>query len=63
MARTVAEEGGALVAGGVCQTPSYLSNQGKDAVFAQFQKQIDCFVAENVDFFIAEVNSLLYYNS
>lgn len=54
LARTVAEEGDALVAGGVSQTPAYLSNQGKDAVCAQLQKQIDCFVAENVDFLIAE---------
>ena len=63
MARTVAEEGGALVAGGVSQTPAYLSNQGKDAVCAQFKKQIDCFVSENVDFLIAEVNFLLYCDS
>ena len=63
MARTVAEEGDALVAGGVSQTPTYLSDQGKDAVCAQLKKQIDCFVSENVDFVIAEVNFLLSYNS
>jgi len=54
LARTVAEEGGALVAGGISQTPAYLSGLGKEAVMKEFQKQIDCFVEEKVDFLIAE---------
>lgn len=54
IAREVANEGDALVAGGVSQTPAYLSGLGKAAVIAQFQKQIDQFVKENVDFLIAE---------
>jgi len=54
IAQEVANEGDALVAGGISQTPAYLSGLGKAAVMAQFQKQIDQFVKENVDFLIAE---------
>merc|ERR1719466_340384 len=54
IAREVANEGNALVAGGVCQTPAYLSGLGKAAVQAQLQKQLDCYIAEKVDFLIAE---------
>lgn len=55
IAREVADEGDALVAGGISQTPAYLSGLGKEAVQKEFKKQIDCFVANNVDFLIAEV--------
>lgn len=54
LAREVADEGDALVAGGVCQTPAYLSGKGKEAVQAQLRKQLEVFVSENVDFLIAE---------
>jgi len=54
IAREVADEGGAMVAGGVCQTPAYLSGLGKAAVQAQLRKQVECFVEANVDFLIAE---------
>lgn len=54
IAREVANEGNALVAGGVCQTPSYLSGEGKAVVQGHFQKQVDVFVANKVDFIIAE---------
>lgn len=55
LAREVANEGDALVAGGVSQTPSYLSCKSEDDVKAIFKKQIDVFVTKDVDFLIAEV--------
>uniref|UniRef100_A0A3B5MVW4 Betaine-homocysteine methyltransferase n=1 Tax=Xiphophorus couchianus TaxID=32473 RepID=A0A3B5MVW4_9TELE len=55
LAREVADEGDALVAGGVSQTPSYLSCKSEEDVKAIFKKQIDVFVKKNVDFLIAEV--------
>jgi len=54
LAHKVANEGDALVAGGISQTPAYLSGAGKDAVQAEFKKQVDCFIANKVDFLIAE---------
>ncbi|KAI3362096.1 hypothetical protein L3Q82_012431 [Scortum barcoo] len=54
LAREVANEGDALVAGGVSQTPSYLSCKSEDQVKAIFKKQLDVFVKKNVDFLIAE---------
>lgn len=51
----MADEGGALVAGGVSQTPSYLSCKGESEVKAIFQKQLEVFDKKNVDFLIAEV--------
>ena len=55
LAREVADEGDALVAGGVSQTPSYLSCKSEDDVKAIFKKQIDVFIKKDVDFLIAEV--------
>lgn len=52
----MANEGDALVAGGVSQTPAYLSGKTEEEVKAIFMKQIDVFVQKNVDFLIAEVN-------
>uniref|UniRef100_A0A3B4FDB8 Betaine--homocysteine S-methyltransferase 1-like n=1 Tax=Pundamilia nyererei TaxID=303518 RepID=A0A3B4FDB8_9CICH len=54
LAREVANEGDALVAGGVSQTPAYLSGKTEEEVKAIFIKQIDVFVQKNVDFLIAE---------
>jgi betaine-homocysteine S-methyltransferase len=54
IAREVAEEGDALVAGGLSQTPTYLSGAGKAAVQAEFKKQLDEFVKNKVDFLICE---------
>ena len=53
----MANEGDALVAGGVSQTPSYLSCKSEDEVKAIFMKQIEVFVKKDVDFLIAEVRS------
>lgn len=55
LAREVANEGDALVAGGVSQTPSYLSCKSETDVKAIFKKQLDVFLKKNVDFLIAEV--------
>lgn len=55
LAREVANEGNALVAGGVSQTPAYLSCKSEDEVKAIFKKQLDVFEKKGVDFFIAEV--------
>lgn len=55
LAREVANEGDALVAGGVSQTPSYLSCKSETEVKAIFKKQLDVFIKKNVDFLIAEV--------
>jgi len=55
IAREVANEGeNVLVAGGICQTPSYLSGAGKEECQKQFAAQLDCFTSKKVDFMIAE---------
>ncbi|XP_038071969.1 betaine--homocysteine S-methyltransferase 1-like [Patiria miniata] len=54
IAKEVADEGNALVAGGVSQTPNYLSGSGKEAVQEQFRKQAEVFIKNDVDFLIAE---------
>lgn len=60
LAREVANEGDALVAGGVSQTPSYLSCKSEKEVKATFKKQLDVFIKKNVDFLIAEVEKWIY---
>lgn len=52
----MADEGDALVAGGVSQTPSYLSCKSEAEVKKVFQQQLEVFLKKNVDFLIAEVN-------
>ncbi|XP_042797956.1 betaine--homocysteine S-methyltransferase 1 isoform X2 [Panthera tigris] len=54
IARQVADEGDALVAGGVSQTPSYLSCKSEAEVKKVFQQQLEVFLKKNVDFLIAE---------
>jgi len=59
LAREVAEEGvkqgqPVMVAGGICQTPTYLSGATKAECQKMFMEQLDCFKANNVDFMIAE---------
>jgi len=53
----VAREGDALVAGGICQTPSYLSGKGKTVVQQEFRNQVEVFVENDLDFIICEVSS------
>lgn len=55
MAREVASEGDALVAGGVSQTPCYLQTHSEVEVKSIFKKQMDDFLKKDIDFFIAEV--------
>ena len=59
IAKEVAAEGDALVLGGISQCPTYLSGGSKEAVQAEFRKQIKFFVEEGLDFLLCEVNSLL----
>jgi len=54
VAREVAEEGDGLMAGGLSQTPTYLSGLGKEKTQKEFQNQVDVFVENKVDFLIAE---------
>lgn len=54
LATGVANEGNALVLGGVCQTPTYLTGKGKEAVQAEFKIQADAFVEMKTDFLLAE---------
>lgn len=60
LAREVANEGDALVAGGVSQTPSYLSCKSEVEVKNIFRKQLDVFIKKDVDFLIAEVSSRVF---
>ena len=59
LAKGVAQEGGALFAGSICQTASlYSSGAGKKVVQEKFKEQIEIFLQNNVDLLIAEVNIL-----
>lgn len=55
MAREVADEGDALVAGGVSQTPCYMETRSETQVKAIFKKQLDDFLKKDIDFYMAEV--------
>ncbi|XP_076333428.1 betaine--homocysteine S-methyltransferase 1-like [Tachypleus tridentatus] len=54
LAREVAEEGDCLVAGGLSQTPTYLSGRNKEKVQEEFRKQVKVFTENGVDFLICE---------
>ncbi|XP_012684011.2 betaine--homocysteine S-methyltransferase 1-like [Clupea harengus] len=54
IAREVANEGNALVAGGVSQTPAYSGSSSEKEVKAVFKKQLDVFIKKDVDFLIVE---------
>ncbi|KXJ18991.1 betaine--homocysteine S-methyltransferase 1 isoform X2 [Exaiptasia diaphana] len=55
LAREVANEGDALVAGNICNLPSYLSGGSKEECQAQFKKQLEVFIKNDVDFLIGEL--------
>lgn len=55
LAREVANEGDALVAGGVSQTPCYVKSHSETEVKAIFKKQMDDFLKKDIDFLIVEV--------
>jgi betaine-homocysteine S-methyltransferase len=61
IARKVAKEGGALVAGNICNTWMYKPNDKKSeqTVRAIYEEQVQWAVDEGVDFFISETNDFL----
>lgn len=54
IAREVADEGGALVAGSIVKCPSYAEGKGKAAVQAQVRQQLQPLIKNKVDFIILE---------
>ena len=57
LAKGVAQEGGAYVAGCICQTAVlYSQGAGKDVVMKKFRNEIEIFIQNNVDILIAEVS-------
>jgi len=54
LARQVAEEGDALMAGGLSETPTYLSGCNKEDTQKEFRKQVEVFKKNKVDFILAE---------
>ncbi|XP_066129738.1 S-methylmethionine--homocysteine S-methyltransferase BHMT2 isoform X2 [Saccopteryx bilineata] len=54
LAREVAGQGDALVAGGICQTSIYKHHKDEARVKKLFRLQLEVFVRKNVDFLIAE---------
>lgn len=54
IAREVANEGDALVAGSISKCPSYQEGKGKAVVQAQIREQLKPFIKNKVDFIIAE---------
>lgn len=46
---------GGLVAGGLSQTPTYITTLNKDLVKAEVKKQLEVFKTEGVDLMICEV--------
>nr|XP_004651720.1 S-methylmethionine--homocysteine S-methyltransferase BHMT2 [Jaculus jaculus] len=54
LAKEVAEEGGALVAGSICQTSMYKYHKDEARIKNLFRLQLEVFIRKNVDFLIAE---------
>jgi betaine-homocysteine S-methyltransferase len=54
LAREVATQFNGFAAGGICQTPIYLTTRDEKQVKAMLGAQCDVFMDENVDFMIAE---------
>ena len=55
LAREVANEGDALVAGGLSPVPGYKEGKGKEFVQGEFRKQCNVFKEKDVDFLLGEV--------
>jgi len=55
IAREVANEGNALVCGGLSPVISYLQKKSVDEIRKEFQTQLDVFRVHDVDFILAEV--------
>ena len=60
IAREVANEGDALVAGGVSYTAAYKAGRGKHAVQEEYMKQVQVLLQNDVDFLVGEVRLLLF---
>ncbi|XP_038066777.1 betaine--homocysteine S-methyltransferase 1-like [Patiria miniata] len=54
LARQVASQGDALVAGGLSPVMCYCVDKGKDNVQKEFKKQLDVFMEKDVDFVLGE---------
>ena len=59
MAREVANEGNALVCGGLSPVLSFLNGEGEEATREEFRKQIQILEHE-CDFLLAEVNNNMF---
>ena len=60
----MAQEGGALFAGSICQTAGlYSRGAGKKVVMDKFREQVDIFIQNNVDLIIAEVRGFIKIKS
>ena len=55
IAREVANEGDAIVCGGLSPVPGYVMGKGEKAVRQEFRNQVDVFMEHKVDFVLAEV--------
>lgn len=55
LAREVANQGNALVAGCMSKTPCYMNSRNETEVKAIFKKQMDDFLKKDIDFLIVEV--------
>lgn len=49
-----------FICGGISETPSYAAKKGKDAVQEEFQRQVDVFADEKMDFLLGEVENLIF---
>ena len=59
--REVAEPCGALIAGSLSQTPTYLTTKDKARVMAEAKKQCTVFKQKKVDFMLCEVCKLFQF--
>ena len=55
IAREIANEGDAIVCGGLSPVPGYVTGKGEEAVRQEFRNQVDVFMEHEVDFVLAEV--------
>ena len=59
LAREVANEGDAIVCGGLSPVMAYSQGKGEEAVRLEFRHQVDIFMEHEVDFVLAEVKFTL----
>ena len=56
IAKEIANEGDAIVCGGLSPVPEYVMGKKEAVVRKEFSKQLDIFVKHKVDFVLAEVS-------